>query len=340
MANKRSKKKVREDSSTKTKTTEPSLWARAKKFRTSSPHKAFKRSYRKDYQQKTNLPSIMQHILASFRIIFKNWRLFLPMILVATFLQIVFLGLMSEADYTKLQESAGNSSEGVARAGIVLLSTTRMLGFSSGSAGATIIFQGLIFTIVFLTTIFILRFLLAQKKIKFREALYNSMAPMIPATILLIFVMIECIPILILTVAYAAAVQTEFLTLPFYALLFAGFAGLMLLISGYLLSSTLMAFVAVSAPGMYPLRALNLAAELMRGRRINLVIRLIALIIVVVIMWIVVMLPIIMIDLAVKNLNFATFLPTVPICLMVMISFTSVFVTTYLYLYYRWLLDN
>ena len=114
----------------------------------------------------------------------------------------------------------------------------------------------------------------------------------------------------------------------------------MLLISGYLLSSSLMAFVAVSAPGMYPLRALNLAADLMRGRRMNLIIRLLALILVVVIMWIIVTLPLILLDLAVKNAGFLTMVPFIPIVLMVMMSFTDVLVTTYLYMYYRWLLDN
>ncbi len=303
-------------------------------------HKSFRRSYKEDYRRDTKLPSVMQHILMSFGMIFKNWRLFLPLVLVAVLLQMIFVGLMSEADYNKIQETIGSTNEGVAKAGLIILSTTRMMGFGGESAGVTIVFQALIFMVVFLTTIFILRYLLAKKEIKFRDALYNAMAPTIPTAVLLAVVMLECVPIVILTVAYAAAVQTEFLTMPFYALLFVGFAGLMLLISGYLLSSSLMAFVAVSAPGMYPLKALNLAAELMRGRRINLIIRLVALIMTVIIMWFVVMVPIVALDLAVKNLNIATFVPFVPICLMVMISFTSVLVTTYLYLYYRYLLDN
>ena len=303
-------------------------------------HRSFRRSYREDYQRETKLPSIMQHILETFRIIFKNWRLFLPLILIAVVLQVLLVGVMSEANYNKLQESIGESNEGFGKASILLLSTTRTIGFTSESAGATLVFQALIFVMVALTTIFILRFLLAKKKIKLRDALYNAMAPMVPMAILFLVVMMECIPILLLTIAYTAAVQTEFLNTPFYALLFFGFAGLMILISGYLLTSSLIAFVAVSAPGTYPLAALNLAAELMRGRRMNLILRLIALIMVIVIMWVIIMIPIIMFDLAVKGIVFVAEVPIVPILLMVMISFTNVFVTAYLYLYYRWLLDN
>ena len=41
-------------------------------------HKSFKRSYREDYQRDLEVPGIMYHIFASFKIVFKNWKLFLP----------------------------------------------------------------------------------------------------------------------------------------------------------------------------------------------------------------------------------------------------------------------
>ncbi len=61
---------------------------------------------------------------------------------------------------------------------------------------------------------------------------------------------------------------------------------------------------------------------------------------VIVIMGVMIRIPSIMFDLAVKGIVFVAEVPIVPILLMVMISFTNVFVTAYLYLYYRWLLDN
>ena len=183
-------------------------------------HKSFRRSYKEDYWRETKLPSVMQHVLESFRMIFKNWRLFLPLVLIAVLLQMLFVGVMSEASYVELQESLDGSTAGFGKASLLLFSVVGTLGTTGEAAGATIVFQALIFLVVFLTTIFILRFLLAKKKITLRDALYNSMAPTIPTAILLAVVMIECIPIIILTIAYAAAVQTDFLTMPFYALLF------------------------------------------------------------------------------------------------------------------------
>lgn len=312
--------------------------SKAKKLQAESLHRSFKRSYKKDYRRETNLPSVMYHILASFKILFKNWRIFLPLLLIVVFLNIVLVGVMSQANYAKLQQTTEATNDG--RFGLLLLSATTALGFSNESTGAAIVFDGLILVLTWLTTIFVLRYLLAKKKIKLRDALYNAMAPMVPTLVLLVIVAVECIPILLLVIAYAAAVQTDFLTMPFYALLFLGFAALMVTISAYLLTSSLMAFVAVSAPGMYPITALNAATDLMRGRRMNLILRLVALIFVVILIWVMIMMPLIMFDLAMKDFAWAAEIPFIPVLIMVMIGFTNIYVTTYLYLYYRWLLDN
>ena len=134
--------------------------------------------------------------------------------------------------------------------------------------------------------------------------------------------------------------QTEFLATPFYALVFFVFAALMILLSGYLLSSTLMAFVAVSAPGMYPMPAMQATSELMRGRRIRFCLRIVALIIAMVIMWVLVMMPLILFDLWMKQFEWTATVPFVPICLVIMTCFTAIYVTAYLYIYYRWMLED
>ena len=70
----------------------------------------------------------------------------------------------------------------------------------------------------------------------------------------------------------------------------------MLLLSGYLLSSSIMALVAVTSPGIYPLTALFAASDLMSGRRLKFTLRMIYLILVLVLVFILVMLPIILLD--------------------------------------------
>ena len=273
-----------------------------------SPHKSFKRSYREDYQRETPVPGIMQHIFTSFQILFKNWKLFLSLLIVVVILDIAFVGVM---DQTKTNYDS-----------------------------SAVVFNIIILLIIWLTTIFLLRHLLAGHKVKLRDGLYNAMTPLISTFIVLAVALVQCIPIFLLIVATSAAIQTDFLATPFYSLVFFVFAALMILLSAYLLSSTLIALVAVSAPGLYPMRALAAASELMMGRRIKFILRLIALIIVMVIIWAAIIIPLTLFDTGMKN-NFAwaSGIPFIPICLTVMSCFTAIYTTTYLYLYYRWILD-
>lgn len=311
-----------------------------------NPHKSFRRSYREDYQRGLEVPGIMYHVFASFKIIFKNWKLFLPLLVIAVILNVVFVGVMKETSYVQFQDVldetsaqvTGGDINNVAKAGLLLISTITTGGLSGESSEAAIVFGVLIFLILWLTTIFLLRHRLAEHKVKLRDGLYNAMTPLISTFVVFVVAVIQCIPIFILIIVYSAAVQTDFLSTPFYALVFFIFAALMILLSGYLLSSSLMALVAVSAPGLYPFRALHIASDLMMGRRIRFILRLVAVFLALVIVWIIVMLPLMTFDLWMKTFEWTEGIPFIPICLVIMTCFTAIYLTTYLYLYYRWML--
>ena len=312
-----------------------------------NPHKSFKRSYREDYRRETPVPGVMHHIFATFGMLFKNWKLFLPLLIIAVLLDALLVGIMEQADYAQYQEIlnetsvqvAGGDIGSVAKAGLLLISTITTGGLSGESSEVAIVFGVLIFLILWLTTIFLLRHILAGHKVKLRDGLYNAMTPLISTLMVLIVALIQCIPIFVLIIAYSAAVQTEFLATPFYALVFFIFAALMILLSAYLLSSSLIALVAVSALGLYPLKALYTASDLMMGRRVKFILRLVALILTLAIMWVVVMLPLILFDMWMKQFEWTAGVPFVPICMTTLTCFTAIYITAYLYMYYRWMLN-
>jgi hypothetical protein len=310
-------------------------------------HKTFRRSYREDYSRDLEVPGITYHIFAALRIIFKNWKLFLSFLIIVVVLNAVLVGIMSESTYTQFQDVldetsvqvAGGDIGNVAKAGLLLISTVTTGGLSGESSEAAVVFGVIIFLIIWLVTIFLLRHRLAGHKVKLRDGLYNATTPLISTFVVFAVAVVQCIPIFLLIIVFSAAVQTDFLATPFYALVFFIFAALMILLSGYLLSSSLIALVAVSAPGLYPLKALNAASDLMMGRRVKFILRLVALIIAVAIMWVIVMLPLIVFDLWMKTFEWTAGIPFIPVCLNVMTCFTAIYITAYLYLYYRWMLD-
>ena len=310
-------------------------------------HKSFRRSYREDYRRELEVPGIMYHIFATFKMIFKNWKLFLPLLVLSVVLAILFVGLMSESSYREFQDILDQNVKDMgmgdvgnfAKSGLLLISTITTGGLSGESSESATVFAVIIFLILWLTTIFLVRHLLAGHKIKLRDGLYNAMTPLLSTFAVFAVAMIQCIPIFLLVIVYSAAVQTGFLNTPFYALVFFIFAMVMIVISGYLLSSSLIALVAVTVPGMYPMRALHAASDLMMGRRVKFIVRLIALIFALVIVWIIVMLPLILFDLLMRNFEWTESIPFIPVCLLTMTCFTGIYISVYLYLYYRWMLN-
>lgn len=315
--------------------------------RPSKTHKTFKRTYREDYVRKTEIPGIISHLLSSLKIIFKNWKLFLPFILLIIVLNCILVGLMSQETYNQFQDLLNQTEESMAtgkvsnsvKAGLLLISTVTTGGLTLHMSDVQSVFSVILFLLIWLVTIFILRQVMAKRKIKLRDALYNSTTPLISTFAVLAVVLIQCIPIFLVVVAYSAAIETNFLSTPFYALVFFIFAALMIILSAYLLSSSLIALVSVTAPGLYPIRALNIASDLMASRRIKFILRLIGFIIAIAIIWVVIMLPLILFDMWMKTFEWAANIPFIPICLLTMTVFTGVYFTSYIYLYYRMLLD-
>lgn len=323
------------------------LFKKKDKKNNKSPHKSFRRSYREDYQRETNIPGMMQHIVETFKILGKNWKTFGLLIVVAVVLNMLLIGLMSGETYMKINTTieqsganmAGGNVGGMMKAWMMLMATITTGGLA-GESDAARVCGVLIFLVLWLTTIYLVRHKKAGHTVNLRDGLYNSMAPLVSTFMVLAVAIVQCIPIFLLIIAYSAAVQTDFLAMPFYALMFLAFAVAMVAISGYLLSSTLIALVAVTAPGLYPMKAMRAASDVMMGRRMGCVARLIALILTLGVIWVAVMMPIILFDLWMKNYEWAAGISVVPVCLNIMTCFSVIYGATYLYIYYRWLLDE
>lgn len=310
-------------------------------------HKSFRRSYAEDYRRETKTPGLLSHAMLTFKTIFQHWRVFLPFMALIVCSYIVAVGLMSEDFYQQFQTAIDETSAQIgraeignfARAGLLLVSTVTTGGLVNAKSEVQVVFSVIVLLIVWLVTLYLLRHFMAGEHPKLRDGLYNALGPLISTGIIFAIIFVQAIPLMLVIITYSAAVATGFLATPFYALLYFIFAALMLLLSGYLLSSSLMALIAVTTPGLYPLRALFAASDLMAGRRIKFVIRIIYGVIVISLLYIIVMMPVILIDLWVKSAVTGLSWPIVPFFLLVTTSFVFIYATTYLYLYYRWLLD-
>jgi hypothetical protein len=113
-------------------------------------------------------------------------------------------------------------------------------------------------------------------------------------------------------------------------------AGALAVMSLYLITSTFFALIIVTLPGMYPMTAIKTAGDMVVGRRLRILFRLIWMLFCVALLWIVIMIPVIMLDSWVKSTwSTVNWLPVVPIFLLAVSSATVVFVSSYIYLFYR-----
>ncbi|MCQ2570998.1 MAG: hypothetical protein MJ154_02010 [Candidatus Saccharibacteria bacterium] len=323
------------------------VWA--KKNERLKLHHSFKRSYREDYTRGLQAPGLVAHAMSTLKILRKNWKLFGGMILIIVFMNIVFVGLMSEATYQTVQDSIDESTEvlgygevgRLAKSGLLLISTVATGGLTKGMTEVQQVFAFLFGAITILVTIYYLRHLMAGNRPSIRDGLYNALTPLVSCMLVLLVVFLHMLPIFIFTILYSTAVATNFLAQPLYAFLFWLLGSLLILLSAYLLPGSILAVCATTVPGIYPMQAINATTDLVQGRRTKFIIRLFFSIVFMAVMWVIIMVPIIWLDLVLKqNFEFLQTVPIVPFILQIMTTFTIVYLTAYIYLFYRRMLDD
>lgn len=313
-------------------------------------HRSFKRSYYEDYQRKTELPSLTSQASAAFKMFFKFWKIFLPLLLIFVGLYIFLIGAMSENTLADVRANVEQTNKDVAdgkigtvgKAGLTLLGIISTGGLTTMN-DAQIVIAVLLFTIIWLVTIYLARHLLAgHQEIKMRDGFYSALSPLVSTLVVGLIIFLEAVPIMLTIIVFQVALTTEFLSTPFYALLFFMFAALMITLSLYLLSSSFFAIIVVSAPGLYPLTAVRMAKNLIMGRRLRFLIRVFYLVIIVALLYLLLLMPAIILDGALKT-QFAWLaeskIPFVAIIQLTITVFIFIYLSIYFYLFYRALLD-
>ena len=313
-------------------------------------HRSFKRSYYEDYQRKTELPSLTSQANAAFKMFFKFWKIFLPLLLIFVGLYIFLIGAMSENTLADVRANVEQTNKDVAdgkigtvgKAGLTLLGIISTGGLTTMN-DAQVVIAVLLFTIIWLVTIYLARHLLAgHQEIKMRDGFYSALSPLVSTLVVGLIIFLEAVPIMLTIIVFQVALTTEFLSTPFYALLFFMFAALMITLSLYLLSSSFFAIIVVSAPGLYPLTAVRMAKNLIMGRRLRFLIRVFYLVIIVALLYLLLLMPAIILD-GVLKAQFAWLaeskIPFVAIIQLTITVFIFIYLSIYFYLFYRALLD-
>lgn len=321
-------------------------WRQDLQLRT--PHQSFRWTRRRDYVRSLELPGYIAFTTYVWRTLWRYRDAFVWMILIYALLSGLLVGLASQSIYTQLADllrtTGGEVFQGnvgqLGQAGL-LLAAAMTGGINPDLSDSQQLIGGLLALLIWLTTVWLLRAYMAGSKPKFRDGLYNAGAPIVPTILVSLVLLLQLIPVAIAAIGISAAMPTGLVSQGIEAMLFWVVVLLLVLLSLYWATSTLLALIIVTLPGVYPLSALKTASELVVGRRLRIVLRVVWLLFITSLLWIVVMLPTILFDAWLKGVLPATqWLPIVPIMLLVVSAASVVWAAGYTYLLYRKVVDD
>lgn len=316
---------------------------RFKSYLKCRPYRSFRQTRRRDYVRSLELPGYFAFTKYVVQTVWTHRKTFAFLALLYAVMTALMVGIASQDLYTTLSNTLNTTSDDLLSGGFgeigkasLLFVTAATGGISQNLTEVQQVYAGIITLLTWMTSIWLLRNILAGHKVKMRDGLYSAGSPIVSTFVVALVFIVQLLPLALALIAYTAASSTGLLAGGVEAMLFWIATGLLAMISLYWATSTFFALVIVTLPGMYPFKALKTAGDLVIGRRLRILFRLIWMLFITVITWAIVMIPIILLDTWVKGLWTAVdWVPTIPILLLIFGAFTIIWVSSYVYLLYR-----
>lgn len=275
------------------------------------------------------IPSGVAILKQSFRTTLDHKRVFGGIIVVSALLQyIIVQSFGSPLNFLSLKAQVEDVlGDGASKltTGWVLFGS--LVGSSGSSGDVAGVYQTLIVLIATLASIWALRQILAGERITTKDSFYKGMYPVIPFVLVLFIISLQLIPAAIGSFIYSAIFDNGLAVTALEKVLWFAVFILLILLSLYMVLSSLFALFIVTLPEMTPFKALRSARNLVLHRRFSVVLRLAVLLIVVGVLAVVILLPLII------------FIPVLAEPTFYVFSAASiVLINTFLYLLYRELL--
>ena len=300
--------------------------------KSSKPKRVSKKTAAKVVARLPKLPSAVIILKNCLNIIKKIWKTFTVIALVYALLYIVFVrGISGGLNLSGIRSTLDHNTTGATTLSTGLSLFVYLIGNSTSSQNSSVnagIYQTILLIIMSLAVIWTLRQAYKNSKLRVRDAFYRGMYPLIPFIMILIIIGLELIPLLIGGSLYSEVMTNGIavgaLEKSLWALQFIALA----IVSLYMMTSTLFALYIVTLPDMTPLKAIRSARELVRGRRWEVMRKILFMPLFVILVALVIMIPVILLITAAASWIF-----------LVLSLMCLVFIHSYLYGVYRELLE-
>jgi hypothetical protein len=310
--------------------------ARAERYLADRPHRSFRPTPKYKYKKGKKVEKLWPLVKGSFVLIWQQKKILGILMLISALALFLVIGGIPTLSFADLRRSTNEIFTGnIGEVGTAI--TLFTAAFTGSLNPATTQLQqflgGLITFIFWLTYVWALRRILADKPqpVLVRDALYNSGSPIVPSAFVFFVAVLQLVPAAL--GAFGAALMLSGVWFQQgVEIMMVCIAGLLLiLLSMYWVVSSLMAMVVVTLPGMYPWRALAGASVLVIGQRWAIALRMVLLAVVIFLVWAAVLFPLLLFD----NWLKVDWIPLIPIAVQLLISFTILYTSVYVYKTYR-----
>jgi hypothetical protein len=322
--------------------------SRLNAFLARRPHRSFRMTKRRDYARSLKLPGYWSFTFIVLSVLRQHRRMMLGLVIGYGVATALFVGLSSQDAYGQLSQLLDQTSADIFTGGWGAIGQAGLLIFTglSGSLSPQLteaqqIFATLILLLTWLTTVWLLRANFAGQKPLLRDGLYNAGAPIVPTALISLILLLQLLPATIGIILLNSAASTNLLESGFIAMIVSMGVILLMVLTAYWAVATTFALIVVTLPGMYPLRAMKVAGDMVVGRRIRLMLRIIWMLVCSLIAWVAVVLPAVLLDRAVlSTIPFIQAVPFVPIVIALVSAAIVVWTATYMYVLYRKVVED
>ncbi|MCL1876908.1 hypothetical protein FWF74_02670 [Candidatus Saccharibacteria bacterium] len=315
---------------------------REKDFLSRRPHRSFYLTKHADAKRSLKIRGYFAFVGDVWGVIWQNKWLFTKFLLLYAVLSAIIVGIMNQSTFTSLRTAVDQAQITGLNKWWTLFSGAISGGISgSGTVNSSQqVIASLLFLYGWLTLVWLLRRIMNgdKQKLKLRDGLYTGGSPVLSTLALLAIIVLQIIPFALVLLIYSSVTAVGWINTGIQIENMAAWCALAIaaVATLYWMCSSFIALIIATLPGMYPFRALSAASDLVVGRRVKLVLRLIFMAIPIALLWIIVLLPAILID----NWLELTWQPLVPAVVLFLITLTIIWCATYVYLLYRRMVDD
>ena len=303
-----------------------------------SPHRSFYLTTHAQAVRQINISGYGRFVTEVWRMVRDNWLIYLKITLLMALAIIAVVGVSNaHSNYVDTREAMEKVDlhPFLKQAGLVTQAIITSLTVTDANRQAATF---IIVAVAWLSLIFIARRVYSGNQLRLRDAIYSAGTPLVPMMVLLVAVLVQLLPLALVLISYSAITGAGYINQGVAIENMAAWCVILavLVLTIYWMVTSLLTLVSVTIPGLYPMRAYYETSIQVAGRRVKILLRILMMFLPLLVLWALVLIPTVLLDSILKPKTF----PVVQLVVSLLAAISCTWVSAYMYVLYRRILDS